>query len=89
MFMQCREGCGACCIAPSIKSPIPSMPAGKPAGMRCIQLDKNNACKIFSQPQRPVICAQFKAEVDICGTNREEALLNISELEEITAVKTH
>ncbi|MCR3872443.1 YkgJ family cysteine cluster protein, partial [Pseudomonas aeruginosa] len=28
--MQCRAGCGACCIAPSISSPLPGMPAGKP-----------------------------------------------------------
>ncbi|HCL3974602.1 TPA: YkgJ family cysteine cluster protein, partial [Pseudomonas aeruginosa] len=26
--MQCRAGCGACCIAPSISSPLPGMPAG-------------------------------------------------------------
>ena len=30
--MRCREGCGACCIAPSIASSIPGMPDGKPAG---------------------------------------------------------
>ncbi|MDW3636530.1 YkgJ family cysteine cluster protein, partial [Vibrio sp. Vb0667] len=24
--MDCRLGCGACCIAPSISSPIPGMP---------------------------------------------------------------
>ncbi|HNV09555.1 MAG TPA: YkgJ family cysteine cluster protein, partial [Dokdonella sp.] len=29
--MSCRSGCGACCIAPSISSPIPGMPNGKPA----------------------------------------------------------
>ncbi|MCF5019628.1 YkgJ family cysteine cluster protein, partial [Pseudomonas lactis] len=29
--MKCREGCGACCIAPSISSPLPGMPQGKPA----------------------------------------------------------
>ncbi|HFY5777145.1 TPA: YkgJ family cysteine cluster protein, partial [Salmonella enterica subsp. enterica serovar Typhimurium] len=27
--MDCRSGCGACCIAPSISSPIPGMPYGK------------------------------------------------------------
>ena len=36
--MQCRAGCGACCIAISISSPIPGMPLGKPAGVRCVQL---------------------------------------------------
>ena len=29
----CRPGCGACCTAPSISSPIPGMPEGKPAGV--------------------------------------------------------
>ncbi|RKZ96645.1 MAG: YkgJ family cysteine cluster protein, partial [Gammaproteobacteria bacterium] len=47
--MQCRNGCGACCIAPSISTAIPGMPNGKPAGVRCIQLDKNNSCQIFAQ----------------------------------------
>ena len=32
--MDCRRNCGACCIAPSITSPIPGMPQGKPAGVR-------------------------------------------------------
>ncbi|MDR8085529.1 YkgJ family cysteine cluster protein, partial [Acinetobacter baumannii] len=27
---QCRPHCGACCTAPSITSPIPGMPNGKP-----------------------------------------------------------
>ena len=29
--MDCRPGCGACCIAPSINTPLPGMPHGKPA----------------------------------------------------------
>ena len=36
--MKCRPGNGACCIAPSISSPIPGMPNDKPAGVPCIQL---------------------------------------------------
>ena len=40
----CRPGCGACCIAPSITSAIPGMPLGKPAGVRCVQLDDDNRC---------------------------------------------
>ena len=38
--MICRSGCGACCLAPSISTPIPGMPQGKPAGVRCVQLDE-------------------------------------------------
>ncbi|MAD45864.1 MAG: hypothetical protein CMI02_06895 [Oceanospirillaceae bacterium] len=82
--MQCREGCGACCIAPSISSPIPGMPDGKPAGVRCVQLDENNLCKLFGLPQRPAVCGRFEAEEAVCGNNREEALIIIEELERIT-----
>jgi Fe-S-cluster containining protein len=39
--MECREHCGACCIAPSISSPIPGMPRGKPGGVRCIHLSED------------------------------------------------
>ena len=54
--MKCRVGCGACCIAPSISSYIPGMPNGKPAGVRCIQLDENNYCKLFERSERPAVC---------------------------------
>lgn len=82
--MQCRLGCGACCIAPSISSPIPGMPLGKPAGVRCIQLDEHNLCKIFLQPSRPKVCDQFKADFDICANTNEQAMLNLIELEQLT-----
>ncbi|MBP8171893.1 MAG: YkgJ family cysteine cluster protein, partial [Pseudomonas sp.] len=51
--MQCRVGCGACCIAPSISSAIPGMPNGKPAGQRCVQLSAANLCLLFGRPERP------------------------------------
>ncbi|WAJ72237.1 YkgJ family cysteine cluster protein [Catenovulum adriaticum] len=79
--MQCRLGCGACCIAPSISSSIPGMPNGKPAGERCIQLDDNNLCKIFNQPERPKVCREFTAEVDFCGDSSAQALYIISSIE--------
>jgi Fe-S-cluster containining protein len=49
--MECRTGCGACCIAPSISSPIPGMPHGKPAGVRCVQLTNDDRCAIFGKPE--------------------------------------
>lgn len=79
--MECRLGCGACCIAPSISSPIPGMPKGKPAGVRCIQLDENNACKVFGLPERPKVCLGFKPEYQICGDTFAEAITIISSLE--------
>ena len=78
---QCRAGCGACCIAPSISSPIPGMPEGKPAGVACVQLDANNRCKLFGRPERPAVCRAFEAEAEICGDSRDEALINLTALE--------
>ncbi len=82
--MECRLECGACCIAPSISSAIPGMPHGKPAGVRCIQLNERNLCKLFGQSERPLVCHQFKACPDICGKTQTEALATITELESVT-----
>jgi len=60
--MNCRDNCGACCIIPSISSPIPGMPNGKPAGTRCIHLTDEYRCSIFTSPERPRVCGGFKAE---------------------------
>lgn len=85
MAMACRAGCGACCIAPSITSPIPGMPAGKPAGVRCIHLTVDYLCGIFTDPGRPKVCEDFQADPECCGTVREEALQMLTELEQCTA----
>lgn len=81
--MQCRSGCGACCIAPSIREPLPGMPAGKPAGVRCLHLDEDLRCRLWGQPQRPAACDDFQAEAAFCGSNRHEAmrLLSIAEID--------
>lgn len=84
--MLCNPGCGACCIAPSISSSIPGMPNGKEAGVRCIQLDENNLCKIFGQPERPKVCGQFMAEPDICGSSADEAMDNLIQLVHLTDI---
>jgi uncharacterized protein len=72
--MECRVGCGACCIAPSITSPIPGMPQGKPAGVRCAQLTADNRCAIFGRPERPAFCASLRPAREMCGTSSDEAL---------------
>ncbi|RLV58748.1 YkgJ family cysteine cluster protein [Parashewanella curva] len=79
--MNCRLGCGACCIAPSISSPILGMPKGKKAGERCVQLSDDNLCQIFGQPERPKVCHAFSATIDVCGTTNEEALWLLTSLE--------
>ena len=67
-------GCGACCIALSISSPIPGMPGGKRVGERCIHLMEDYRCALFGDPSRPKVCSDFKAEEEFCGRDREEAL---------------
>jgi uncharacterized protein len=79
--MDCRIGCGACCIAPSISSPIPGMPQGKPAGIRCVQLDENNLCRLFGQPERPNVCVSLAAERGMCGIDRVGAMRLLTALE--------
>jgi Fe-S-cluster containining protein len=85
--MKCRPGCGACCIAQSISSPIPGMPDGKPAGVRCVQLDENNLCLLFYDPRRPQVCIDFQAMPDVCGSSREEAMQLLAAMERETAPK--
>jgi Fe-S-cluster containining protein len=82
--MNCRMGCGACCIAPSISSPIPGMPEGKPAGIPCVQLTADFRCAIFDEPDRPACCSGLQAEADMCGDDREHALGWLSWLERET-----
>lgn len=86
--MACRPGCGACCIAPSISSAIPGMPQGKPAGVRCVQLDENNRCRLFNQPERPAVCGQLLPAADMCGHSAAAALAWLSQLESATQPDT-
>lgn len=83
--MDCRAGCGACCIAPSISSPIPGMPQGKPAGVPCVQLTDDLRCALFGQPERPAVCVRLRPQPDMCGASREQALAWLSALEAATA----
>ena len=83
--MDCRAGCGACCIAPSISSPIPGMPMGKPAGMPCVQLDDDYRCRIFGRPERPAVCSSLRPTDTMCGASREDALAFLAKLELDTA----
>ena len=82
--MECRLGCGACCIAPSISSPIPGMPEGKPAGVRCVQLTDDNRCKIFGKPERPKVCSSLNPSEEMCGKTEKDAMEYLMTLEKIT-----
>lgn len=82
--MHCRPECGACCIAPSISSPIPGMPGGKPAGVRCVQLSDDNRCKLFGLPERPAVCVRLRPTQEMCRDTAEQAYAGLIELERLT-----
>ncbi|UNK62734.1 YkgJ family cysteine cluster protein [Buttiauxella ferragutiae] len=83
--MDCRPDCGACCTAPSVSSPIPGMPHGKPANTSCIQLGADMRCKIFLSPLRPKVCASLQSTREMCGTTRQQAMDYLIYLEAATA----
>ncbi len=76
--MNCRPGCGACCIAPSISS------LNKPAGVPCLHLTADFRCAIFGQPERPACCSGLQPTMEMCGENREAAIVWLSNLENAT-----
>jgi uncharacterized protein len=82
--MICRPHCAACCIAPSITSPLPGMPRGKPAGVPCVQLDEELRCKVFGSPLRPAFCAGLQPSSEMCGDSRDHALEWLSQMEQAT-----
>jgi len=61
------------------------MPSGKPAGVRCSQLDDDNACRIFGSPERPAVCRSLQPAADMCGSSRGYALAWLARLERETA----
>jgi hypothetical protein len=60
------------------------MPHGKPAGVRCVQLDDANRCMIFGLPTRPAVCGGLAPSADMCGDNRDHALNFLARLEALT-----
>ncbi len=60
------------------------MPDGKPAGVRCVQLDANNLCSLFAKPERPAVCRGLEPSAEMCGASDEEAYIYLGRLEELT-----
>ena len=84
--MECRTGCGACCIAPSIQTPLPGMPDGKPAGVPCVNLEPTTKrCHLWGSDDYPDLCRQFHPSLDNCGGSSAEALQILTLLEEQTS----
>jgi hypothetical protein len=81
---ECRPGCAACCIAPSISSPIPGLPGGKPAGVRCSQLTHDNRCRLFGRSERPAVCGSLRPSSQMCGGSAADAMAWLAWLEQAT-----
>ena len=57
----------------------------KPAGVRCIQLDADDRCMIFGQPERPAVCGSLQPSEMMCGESREQAMRWLGWMEAETA----
>ncbi|MDP3032565.1 MAG: YkgJ family cysteine cluster protein [Rhodocyclaceae bacterium] len=60
---------------------MPGMLQGKPAGVRCVQLDAQQRCRIFGRPDRPAVCNSLMPAPEMCGTSQEQALTWLDQLE--------
>ena len=61
------------------------MPQGKPAGVRCVQLDDAERCRLFGQPDRPAVCVSLRPTAEMCGNQRSQAMAWLAGLEAHTA----
>jgi len=64
------------------------MPAGKPAGVPCVQLDEQLRCRLFGQPERPWVCGGLRPAPEMCGDSRVQAMQWLSRLEQDTQPQT-
>lgn len=60
------------------------MPLGKPAGVRCVQLDAAESCRLFGHPSRPAVCASLRPTPEMCGDGRSHAMAWLGGLERQT-----
>jgi hypothetical protein len=77
--MECRPGCAACCIAPSIST------LAKPAGVPCRHLTADLRCTLFGTSERPSCCSGLQPSLEMCGEDREQALAYLAALERATS----
>jgi len=60
------------------------MPAGKPAGVPCVQLTNDRRCALFGKPERPAVCVGLRPSFEMCGERVSDALDYLRALEEAT-----
>jgi hypothetical protein len=65
--MECRPGCGACCIAPSSPHRFPACPRASRRG-RCVQLDAQMQCRLFGQLSGLPSAFRSRPKPTMCGS---------------------
>ena len=63
------------------------MPRGKPAGVRCVQLDAANRCLIFGDPARPAVCGSLQPSLEMCGEASDVAATQAHALRFLAALE--
>jgi len=63
------------------------MPRGKPAGVRCVQLDDANRCRIFGDAARPAVCGSLQPSRDMCGESSDAAATQVHAMRFLTALE--
>ncbi len=61
------------------------MPQGKPAGVRCVQLDAQWRCRLFGRPERPAVCVSLQPSAQMCGASAAQAMRRLRRLDALTA----
>jgi hypothetical protein len=64
------------------------MPLGKPAGVRCVQLDDDDRCRLFGRPERPAVCASLAPSPAMCGASAGQAMATLMRWERETRPAT-
>ena len=54
-------------------------------GVRCLHLSVEQLCQLFGQPERPAVCIDFKADLEVCGNDQADAIRLIGWWEQMTA----
>ena len=82
---RCRSGCGACCIG-NCRLPA-RCPACRTANRREWRASiwmRILRCKVFGRPERPDFCGGLQPSREMCGDDRSQALLWLTQLERLT-----
>ncbi|WP_209435807.1 YkgJ family cysteine cluster protein [Gilliamella intestini] len=63
----------------------PGMLNGKLAGEPFIHSNKDFKCALFAQASRPTVCGRLTFCLEMCGSNRAQAIDYLTQLEQLTS----